>query len=485
MPPRGPAGYGVHGYLYTLDVPKQGTGCPKALPEKSGYKMGASGKPDITLTEYVDFLGTLPDGSTNNIAELTAALEAMKLVQDKQLQACLFIMDSQYVLKGLTEWSKGWIARGWVRQDGTEVPNKELWLKLLSYKTALEEVNVGLKFQWVKGHSDNIGNEQADLLATRAVSASVKGVVLQDHRLTPAKGYWAAKVERNALFAQSGWLFNTHAEAKSADGRFVYHMTDLREKPEMMGKAVSDSSYSVLFLKESDPVLETVRAYQNQVDDSTANNLILGELRHILHRQVYSDILTYSTIFMNRRSRYNLDVSLCGGTYEVRNDDDEKSNDKNKVTRDLLLTRELNPPRKAYTAVEVMGTLESILESYLAGRPGYTFTDITDKIYDIKEPGKKDSVKIKSSLTVSTKSMVAPVDYDTGERKGTATLTLTMGQDLATRNAMSAMATEGIKVVVVTWRESATAFRVATIITTPDDAAIFAGWFSNLHLLPR
>lgn len=485
MPPRGPAGYGIHGYLFTLEAPKQGAGCPKANPEKGGYEMKATGKPSITVMEYIDFLGTLPHDSTNNIAELNAALEAMLFVHSRGLEVCRFIMDSQYVLKGLTEWSKGWIARGWTRPDGSEVPNKQLWLKLLEVKGWLEADNVKLIFEWVKGHNGNIGNEQADLLASRAVSASMKDVVLKDHRITPAKGYWAAKVERNALFAQAGWLFNTHAETLSEDGRYIYHLLDLREKPELTGKAVSDSSYSVLFLKEPDPVMESVRTFQNEIDKGTANNLIYGELRHILHRQVYSDILTYGPIFMNRRTRFNLDVSLVGGTYEVRTDDDEKSKDKNRTTRDLLLTRELNPPRKAYTAVQVMGALESILESFLQKKPGYCYTDITDLIYDVPKDSKKTTPKIKSSLNVSVKAFDVEVEFDLGERKGKAGLSLVLGQDIAARNALSAMAAEGVKVTVVTWKESSSAFRVATIVENNDDAAIFASWYSNLHLMPR
>lgn len=486
MPPRGPAGYGIHGYTYTLDKPSQGAGCPKANPEKGGYEMKASGKPSITVVEYVDFLGTLPKDSTNNIAELTAATVAMEFVKEQGLEAVVFMMDSQYVLKGIKEWHRGWEARGWLKQDGSEVPNRKQWERLLGIYRELEAAKVVMVLEWVKGHNGNIGNELADKLASRAVSASMKGADLKAHTLSPAKGYWSAKVERNALFSQAGWLFNTHTSAHSEDGRNIYHLLDLREDIELTGKPVSDSSYSVLFLKEADPVLEVVREYQDQVDKTTANNLVYGLLRHILHRQVYTDILTYKSLFMTKRSHYNLDISLAGGTYEIRTDDDDKSKDKNSKSRDLQLTQELNPPRKAFAAVQVMSTLESILESYLKNRPGYTYTDITDLIYDVPKvkAGAKPSKKIKSDLSVSIKTIEVPVEFDVGERRGQALLPLTLGQDIASRNTLSALADPSVKVKVVTWKESACAFRVATIVENENDAAIFAGWYSNLHFLP-
>lgn len=486
MPPRGPGGWGIHGYTFTLEAPKQGSGCPKANPEAGGYEMKAAGKPSITVVEYVDFFGTLPDGSTNNIAELMAAIEAFTFVRNHGLKAVTMHLDSQYVLKGMTEWHKGWESRGWMRPDGNEVPNRKLWEQLLALKREVEDAGVKTRYNWVKGHSGNLGNVLADSLATRAVSASMNNVVLNVRDLTPAKGYWNRDNDRNRLIYQAGWLFNTHISTENAskDGRTIYYTCDLQEKIEYHGKPIANSCYSVMFLKHTDPVMELVRTYQNQVDRSTANSLMFGKLKHILHKDVYADILEYGDTFMTRGNQRRLDISLVGGVYQIRQDDDKNSKSTN-TARHLPLTEELNPPRMAFRALEVLGTLESILEATLERKEGMVYTDITDLLY-VSTPGKSASkTKLLPEVSSSMKSFEAMVGFDTDTHRGQAKLCLTLGQDIAVRNTLSAIAELSPKITIVTWKESGQAFRFATVVETVDDAAIYSSPYSNLVLLPR
>lgn len=94
--------------------------------------------------------------ATNNEAELTAVLEAMKWVKDKQ---CVIHMDSQYVFKGLTEWVAGWKRRGWRTASNEPVKNIALWQELdMWYNPAIHNL---VK---VKGHSTDVGNCAVDAL---------------------------------------------------------------------------------------------------------------------------------------------------------------------------------------------------------------------------------------------------------------------------------------------------------------------------------
>lgn len=100
--------------------------------------------------------------TTNNRMELTAAIEALKVLK----RACnvQLYTDSQYVRKGITEWITAWQERNWKTAGKKPVKNKELWQELLGL-TELHQV----KWIWVKGHAGIEGNEVADELANKGI----------------------------------------------------------------------------------------------------------------------------------------------------------------------------------------------------------------------------------------------------------------------------------------------------------------------------
>jgi ribonuclease HI len=95
--------------------------------------------------------------------ELTAVIEALAALN----RPCRVVLhtDSQYVQKGITEWIRGWKARGWKTASKEPVKNADLWRKL-------DEVvrSHDIEWIWVKGHAGHAGNERADALANRGVS---------------------------------------------------------------------------------------------------------------------------------------------------------------------------------------------------------------------------------------------------------------------------------------------------------------------------
>lgn len=111
----------------------------------------------------------LPDGSvveaqggerrtTSNRMELTAAVQALHRLPDRA-RAVLY-SDSEYVVKGVSTWLAAWKKRGWVKADQQPVKNRDLWM-LLDGQLG----RVDARFEWVRGHSGNPGNERADELA--------------------------------------------------------------------------------------------------------------------------------------------------------------------------------------------------------------------------------------------------------------------------------------------------------------------------------
>ena len=94
--------------------------------------------------------------STNNRMEITSVIEALKLFP-RPCKIHLFT-DSQYVLKGITDWYPNWI------EKGKSFKNEDLWHELAKLNDFHE-----VKWKWVKGHSTNEGNIRADKLASQAV----------------------------------------------------------------------------------------------------------------------------------------------------------------------------------------------------------------------------------------------------------------------------------------------------------------------------
>ena len=101
--------------------------------------------------------------TTNNRMELLGAiagLEALKRPCQVRLTT-----DSQYLVKGMTEWIEGWQKKGWKNSGKKDVANRDLWERLLN----LAETH-RIEWVWVKGHAGHPENERCDELARLAIS---------------------------------------------------------------------------------------------------------------------------------------------------------------------------------------------------------------------------------------------------------------------------------------------------------------------------
>jgi ribonuclease HI len=107
--------------------------------------------------------------TTNNKMEMTAAIKALEAVS-KDLPIVIH-SDSQYVIKGATEWLRGWKAKGWRKADGKPVMNQDLWMQMDALMVGRQ-----ITWKWVKGHAGHPENERVDSLANwEAVRAAAGG----------------------------------------------------------------------------------------------------------------------------------------------------------------------------------------------------------------------------------------------------------------------------------------------------------------------
>jgi ribonuclease HI len=108
-------------------------------------------------------------GTTNNRMEMMAVIEALAALK-RPCKVSLHL-DSQYVLKGITEWIAGWKAKGWKTAAKQPVKNVDLWQRL---DELVAKAGHTIEWHWVKGHAGDPGNERADALANRGVELALQ-----------------------------------------------------------------------------------------------------------------------------------------------------------------------------------------------------------------------------------------------------------------------------------------------------------------------
>ncbi len=101
--------------------------------------------------------------TTNNRMELTAVIRGLEALK-RPCRIALYT-DSQYVVKGMTEWLSGWKKKGWKNSAKEPVKNVDLWQQL--EQLALQHE---IEWNWVKGHAGHPENERADELANKGVA---------------------------------------------------------------------------------------------------------------------------------------------------------------------------------------------------------------------------------------------------------------------------------------------------------------------------
>lgn len=116
---------------------------------------------------YGDYKKELCGGThqtTNNIMELTACIEGLRALKRYDIPVEVMV-DSAYVLNGITNWIYGWMKKGWLTSKKEPVENRALWEALYEEKKKFASIT----FIKVKGHSTNAGNNKADELANKGM----------------------------------------------------------------------------------------------------------------------------------------------------------------------------------------------------------------------------------------------------------------------------------------------------------------------------
>lgn len=196
--------------------------------------------------------------TTNNRMEMQAAIEAIRYLAPGE--RAVLHSDSQLLVKGATEWMRGWKRKGWKKADGGAVLNQDLWLLL---DAEMERVKA-VEWKWVRGHAGSRWNERADVLAVEAAQTG-KGVQRQVDDVPPAAKpapAAAPRVSRESADAAAEALLALRAATASAPQR----------EPSAELEALRDLERVVRGMLQGKPVPEQIRTTLARLDAARRTN---------------------------------------------------------------------------------------------------------------------------------------------------------------------------------------------------------------------
>jgi ribonuclease HI len=472
-PNPGCIGWGVHGYVFEDTVAKKGAGISGYLVGKSGYIIkGESNTKDQSVKPllYVDGYGSSTQLASNNVAELNGArfalikaqeLCALHTPQTGSIATVVLYTDSKYVVGGINEWSNIWIARNWIKTDGSPVPNKAEWLLLLEAHKKLKELCPNVKVEWVKGHGDSLGNNTADKLATTAVMYSLSKIEKIDFTVTSPDGYWKTEPAKHPFLAHKRIYFNT---LYSANLTGEYYMGDHGPDSYYHGKRMADNSYSLIQLATPEPAIECIKD-KFCIEADGRNSIIIVDAALLFSPEVHNDMLEHGSRIIPFYKKGMTALTLSGKP----------------------LTEEQNPPGLSYRGVESMVLLDSILKAYKTNDLTNTMVDITDEFYEKEIKKKKNeeivALKLKPQFVVGIRALPYKLTMVSEKGKICLPLTLTFGIDMPERNVFKQLETLEPKVTLIAWQDSPDVVRYATVIESQGSFSAWCGIHSNLVII--
>jgi ribonuclease HI len=489
-PNPGHVGWGCHGYLYSQvsnevkdrDVYETDQG----FLLKDAVELSSGAAQCVEVLKYIDLVGPVFDTiGTNNIAEVCAFYESILTIQeyvkanDGKIKSWLIYTDSEYVRKGVTEYLHIWKRNNWVKQDGSIVKNKDLWLKVDLLVKDIVSIKVPLQIRHIDGHRGYPGNTQADYLAVIAMNMSTCAALGEEidkkylQLFSDKKQYWRESKsiwikQRNPLLTFKRIYFNS-LENTHLKGH--YYLVDSGTKGKnhdaMSGKRTAEASFSIVKLHTPDPMIEMIM--NRQIKGCQGDNIIAAVLMDVadsneiaMHLEMYGD----HAMQFNKRN-YNLEFL-----------------DKRVITMNLI------PSNLTPRALQTLNHLETVLNSVNIDSiaPKHEIveiftTDITEHFF---APVKK-KIELKKEFGVGVKSTQVYIKHtDENNFVHELKVPLVMGLDLPDRNALSKIAKNAstIAVKLVAWLDSCTALSYAVYIKYDEGYGIWSNAFSNKIYIP-
>lgn len=471
-------GWGAHGYLYLEEGIDKKVEVERHIPTTYGYFPPSVKLKDfvktVTPEDYIDFCGSTDLFSSNNVAEVQALYFSLLELEKFKLKKISILADSEYLIKGVKEWSKGWVSNGWVRRDGQPVSNQEWWKPLVEVVTRLKESGCEFSINWVKGHAGIFGNIQADMLAGIGMNRSRDKVYIHDFKIRPSRGYWKSQADRHPFINFKRAYFNS---IESANIRGHYFQADGAATNFIIGKRMPETGFAVIRLRDADDVLENVKIKQYEVANNF-NAICELKLDNIYSKHNYPYLADYGKYSLVKRGGRTNNLSL-------------------EMIDKTPITVQMNPTGLSIRALDVFSLLSELLDSYIAEvtnnkdipRTPVNIHDITDlffESYTKKVRGVDETHRrLKAEYGTGHKLTEVTIEEKYEGKSVPVNVKMLMGLDILPRNNLKRIEAESPKVSLITWRESENSIRYATVIECDSGVGIWSNFYADRIFLNK
>ena len=473
--------WGMHGYLYDYIDRKAGYGLKKCSPTNTGYVgpgirvVDENGKVlrrnlknrldvvNVRIAAYIDSFEPLT-GGTNNQAEVSGLLNALRLIVALSPPQAQLVLDSEYALKGALLWNPKWKEKNYIKNDGTEVTNKELWLEVAEVMAELEAKKIKVAWDWTKGHMDDIGNNHADLISNQAMNAAINGVSGINYIVSPIAKYWSPVADVHPLLREPRLYLPLNLKDRPIKEGKVYFFGNVGPNDDVEGRPSADRGYSAILLKEPDQVINIVEDYFRE-SCLTNRDIFIVRLRNdmITKAKMHNEIVNTGSIFFEPRP--------------------DKQVIKNVYTRksETGFGEAIDPPELSMKLLDNLIRLEELLYVHQTDESGLLAKhDITHLFYGLEEKKNKSVLK----YIAPNKAFVrADISYLHKEQQHNRAVPLTYGISLPSQNTLRAVVNFNPKVSIIHWEENDLWRRYATILETDIGIGLWCGIYSNKSFL--
>lgn len=477
------SGYGIHSFLFVNTPTKTGSGingytttdrgyilnshvtrCIKAAniykPEEGISALGVS---QVQVLAYLDGYGSLCD-ATNNVAEATAFLKSLDIVEraynQLKVKTVHFGIDSEYVIKNvLTRFEL--IQNNYINKTGKELANKDLWIEIFARLEELSQLDIVWTVEWIKGHSDNFGNIQADRLATIGRVAATNYHFFDELRVYPAQGHWSKNntvdfKDQPAYYflADTKWYYDPTMEFEKRSDDLHPIFVGIHDDVERIGQPNGDVNVAIALVKEPPKHLTALAEIATKLDrvdkGLEVNGMFFGNMNNLLKPEIEEQVTSHADKFMITNMHKKQIVSY-----------DKKE----------IITR-LDPPYVSRKQMERFQAIHDVIDRVIDNKllKHEKLTEVTDHFYDVKVDAKgKKTVKLNIGNEAATKVDVGVIKYnaDYVYEECIYDVTLTYGITAPRRRVFSGIKDNDPKVFVLTSYEAHIGFRYYTIIQLP------------------
>lgn len=470
-------GYDVKGATKEWLVKSHKGKIPEALGEQI-VLAAAEAKAKVGVTKYFDAAIPLAYGGTNNTAELKGAVRCLKLLlREPDLEGAAKItirQDSMYVVDGVNKHLPKWVARNFIRGDGSTAPNSDIWREMQAVLSALESKGIPLSFEWVEAHAGCIGNGAADQLATVALFKARESRQSFDSddidfMVSEPENYWDAGGDTRHPLMNFRYCFLDISESGAyVDGE--YFLSSQGKDVNMNGKRTAGDGFSVVRTSKV-KMIEDIREFQ------------LGIPREIDYRFQLDLNNVYGSAY-----RY---LNLYGDSFLHRKHDHVR----HLFVGDELVTEELHPPYLVENIISNCTMLADLLDNYKSDdTKTLRLTDITDTLYMTEdkpvkvkkgEEARTEQVcTLNSDIVVGYSKHKVTVGYRDSDKLGEAEINLRVGVDFPDRNMLKRIEDTKPRVYILTsWLGGA--FMYSTVIESGGDVAIWCGINSSIRVIGK